>query len=343
MNSNGSHIEAHILLSYLLGRLGGEDLARVEQWLNESEANRRELDRLEFVWLESGKLSPEPVPVDVDKAWEKMKDLMVTADVALPETPAPGKIIRMTPLRWLSAAAAVVLLAVGTWWGLRTFSSAPEMLMVKGSDTVKQDTLPDGTLISLNSGSTLEYPEKFGGKNREVRLKGDAYFKVSPDKSQPFVIDAGRAFIKVLGTSFLVKADSGAPLVVVVREGLVMLFTVSRISGDTASLMLTSGQSGILGPSGPGLLAKPGPDESYWLDHRLEFRDTPLSEVIALISKYTGAVVRVSNPAILDCHLTSTFENEPAETMLKVISESFGLELKKQGNEYLLSGNGCSL
>lgn len=344
MNQNQSHIEEHLLLSYLLGRLEGEELSLVEQWLNKSEANRRELDRLESLWLESGKLTPSPVAVDVDRAWVKMSDLLLTADEAPQIAPSGSKIVWMTPLRWISGVAAVILLAFGTWWGYMNFIRQPQMLTFTGSSMIKTDTLPDGSFITLNSGSSLVYPEKFRNKTREVKLKGEAFFKVKPDKLHAFIVNAGEASVKVVGTSFRVKAGPDGNLSVEVREGIVLLFRIDRNSGDTASVLLTAGSSGRLvkGSLQPEKFDDLSPDAAYWLDHTLKFRDTPLTQVLELISKYSGITVRAVNPAILECHLTATFENEPADMMLRVICESFNLKLSREGNTYVLTGDGCS-
>jgi len=344
MNQNQSYIEEHLLLSYLLGRLEGEELSLVEQWLNESETNRRELDRLESLWLESGKLTPPPLAVDVDRAWVKMSNLLMTADEAPRNSISPTKTVFMTPLRWISGVAAVILLALGTWWGYMNFIRQPQMLTFTGSGVIKTDTLPDGSLITLNSGSSLVYPETFSKSTREVKLKGEAFFKVKPDKRHAFIVNAGEAFVKVVGTSFRVKAGPDGKLSVEVREGIVLLFRIDRNSGDTASILLPAGSSGRLvkGSLKPEKFEDLSPDGAYWLDHTLKFRDSPLSQVLELISKYSGITVRAVNPAILDCHLTATFENEPADMMLRVICESFNLKLSREGNTYVLSGDGCS-
>ena len=76
MNPNESHIEEQLLLQYLLGNCDTFDCSRVEAWLSESKANRQLLDKLEALWLETGKLDPAPVAVNVEAAWEKMEGRM---------------------------------------------------------------------------------------------------------------------------------------------------------------------------------------------------------------------------------------------------------------------------
>ena len=107
-------------------------------------------------------------------------------------------------------------------------------------------TLADGTVIDLNSGARLEYPAIFYGKNRDVKLEGEAMFKVSHDPSRPFTVSTFAADIEVLGTEFNVMADS--------REG---IFSTSLIEGSVR----------IRDISGSGTAYTLVPDQSIVLDH----------------------------------------------------------------------------
>ncbi len=74
--------------------------------------------------------------------------------------------------------------------------------------------LSDGTVVSLNSGTTLKYPEQFGlnGK-RNVYLTGEAFFEVAKDKTHPFIVHANKVEVEVLGTKFNVSAYPENPTV----------------------------------------------------------------------------------------------------------------------------------
>lgn len=73
--------------------------------------------------------------------------------------------------------------------------------------------LSDGTQVFLNSDSELHYPVRFGEGNREVRLKGEAFFNVTPDSSRPFIVLAGEVRTRVLGTSFNILAYADEPAI----------------------------------------------------------------------------------------------------------------------------------
>lgn len=342
MNQNKDHIEEHLLLQYLLGNLDESERIQVEAWLNESIENRKTLDRLEALWLETGKLTPPPVAVDTLAAWEKISkriDLAEKAETVI----VPARIISLPLMRWIAGVAAVILLSLGAWWFFN-YLNRPEMIDVTAEKDIVRDTLPDGSIIALNVNSTLHYPDRFSGRTREVHLSGEAFFQVSPDKEHPFIIEAGIAKVRVAGTSFNVKALAGSPVIVSVTEGIVLLFRVDEKSGDTVSQLIGAGQCGVMEQGGrrPHLETQEDPTSLFWLNRSMVFHDAPLSRVFENISKCYHVTITTSNPAILDCRITTTFTNEPVELILKVLSEAFNLQIRKDNQTYLLLGNGCS-
>lgn len=99
-------------------------------------------------------------------------------------------------------------------------------------------TLDDGTVIHLNAGSSLSFPNRFEpGGRREVRLKGEALFEVTHDEASPFVVDCGRCRTTVLGTRFDIRAYDEANAVVTLIEGSV------RVDSDHGQTTLAPGQS----------------------------------------------------------------------------------------------------
>lgn len=101
-------------------------------------------------------------------------------------------------------------------------------------------TLADGTEVWLNAGSSLTYPTRFAGKNREVKLKGEAYFKVSHDEKHPFIVNAEGLHTMVLGTQFNVRCYSATDTHVTLVEGKVSVHSdqsrVVMLPGEDAQL-----------------------------------------------------------------------------------------------------------
>jgi ferric-dicitrate binding protein FerR (iron transport regulator) len=339
MNKNRQDIDELLLLQYLQGNLDNEQRSEVEAWLEADGGNRKHLDSLESLWLETGRISPAPVAVDVSAAWGRISER-----IAKEEGHTAGKRVRMPYYRFLMGAAATILVLAGLYGFYRLVISPVKQVQMFSGATVKRDTLPDGSEVTLNSHSTLVYSSNYQKGRRDVKLTGEAYFEVTKDAAHPFVVDAGPASVKVLGTSFRVKTDGGKGIEVTVAEGQVMLFTVDKNTGDTASVKLNAGEAGYLRPGSnqPVLDSTAVADGLFWANHALDFRSMALSEVFTILKKHYQVNITVSDPAMNGCRLTASFQDEPADRILQVIAGSFGWELQVSGNEFHLTGHGCS-
>ena len=138
------------------------------------------------------------------------------ADLTPAELTPPRRISRGA---WYSAAAAVLLtIGASTYFFHSSKSHIKETAALhwlqKTTHPTKKDqlTLSDGTIITLNSATTIKYPEHFGDSTREIYLEGEAYFDVSKDPLHPFIIHTDKMNIRVLGTSFNVKSYGNEPL-----------------------------------------------------------------------------------------------------------------------------------
>jgi transmembrane sensor len=117
--------------------------------------------------------------------------------------------------RVLAVAASVAVLMVAAWFFFlrndKTMDVNTEVLAVRevqrsAAEDMKELTLPDGSIVKLNSFSKLEYDSNFAGDIREVWLSGEAFFDVAHNEAKPFIIHSGRVNVRVLGTAFNVKA-----------------------------------------------------------------------------------------------------------------------------------------
>lgn len=84
-------------------------------------------------------------------------------------------------------------------------------------------TLCDNTRVWLNANSILKYPNEFQGEQRKVYLEGEAYFEVTKNTAQPFIVHTGKAEIEVLGTRFNVNVAQAGPCVTTLVEGCVKI------------------------------------------------------------------------------------------------------------------------
>jgi len=342
MNHNHNDIDENLLLQYLLGN--ADDISRktVEAWLEADRGNRKHLDQLEALWLESGRLDPPPLPVDMPAAWERLSTRIDTheADHSAPKMKSAG--IRY--LNYAMSAAALILLVFGIYFIVKMLTVKPTEIRLAATESIVHQALPDGSRVTLNKKSSLTYPEHFNGNVRSVKLSGEAFFEVSHDPSKPFVVDAGMAKVKVLGTMFNVSAFPNKDIEVIVTRGRVLFFTIDPPTSDTLSIILEAGMLGFLkqGSLKPEIVSSTAPGKLFWVNHTFDFNRTPLSEVFQLVKQYYGVNISVSNPDILNFRLSATFTDDPINRMMNVIAESFGLKLSVKDNNYYFSGNGCS-
>ncbi len=325
------------LLQYLQGFAEGDLRERVESWLDEDPAHREALDRLEAFWLETGKLVPPPLAVDVDAAWARVSKRIFAEPSGRQISMKPST--RSRRLWYISAAAAAILLFAGLFALYRySFTPVPATEILATAQIV-HDTLPDGTRVTLNRNSKLTVESRFEEGMRNVRLEGEGFFEVSHDPKHPFTVHAGKTEVRVLGTVFTVVWRNGTARVNL-SEGKVR-FTVPVTSDRDSAIILTAGEQASWTAGSAVSGAEATPDAHFWADSSLEFRGQPLSDVIATVEKSYGIRISVAEPGILKCRLTASFRGEPADRLVEVIAGSFGLAVQVNGTNYRLTGPGC--
>ncbi len=339
MNKNSGHIDDKLLLRFLLGEASKDELLQVQDWIEMSDENRKLLDSYEAVWAEAGKLTPNPVAVDTPSVWKKMSDRIDQYEEGQKSTKTISLKSRFTLISSGIAAAIVVLFGV-----YQLLIKQPQQLIVASAEEVLRETLPDGSNIALNSNTNITYPEKFAKNERRVKLKGEAYFEVEHNPEKPFIIEAENAFVKVLGTSFNVKAYENSEIEVIVTDGLVQLFTVNSETMDTTSILLKAGEKGKVSKEKrePIYVTESIPDELFWMDYTLIFTDTDLKKVFGLLENYYNIEIKVSDERIYECRLSTTFSNNSIDDIIEVIAATFEFEYTKENNTFTIKGNGCT-
>lgn len=339
MNSSHANISEELLARYLADTASESERNEVEAWLAESEDNARELATYRVIWDHTASMPKTRMTIDTDAAWNKMKAKMGErpAPAAKPEARTidfrPGVRKRRLPVTvWAAAMIAVLVMAFG--WFFLISEKTPGSLNIATTNNTTEQILPDGTKVFLNYNSTLTYPEHFSGDLRTVSLHGEAFFDVKPDASHPFVIQANGTEIRVLGTSFNVKAYKEAPVRVDVATGKV------RVSKDSHRVDLVKGQSAEVLPDSIRSLQANLNIMSY-RTQVYDFNAADLEDVVNSIRDGYHVDVRLSSDKIAQCRLTIRFEKEPVDATLSVIAETLDLSLRKDGKVYWLDGKGC--
>jgi len=337
MNKDSGHIDEKLLLRFLLGEANQDEIQHVIEWLQLSKENQKLLDSYEAVWAETGKLTPNPVAVDIPSAWNIMSERIEKFE---PKNSIQTISLKSKFLKISYSAAAILIIFIAIYQLI--LKPTPTLQIASNFEIIK-DTLPDGSLIALNSNTTISYPKKFQKVERRIKLEGEAFFDIERNEEKPFIIEAGNAFVQVLGTKFNVKAYENSEIEVIVTEGLVKLYIIDSETLDSSSIFLKAGQKGRISTKEkiPVYVSENIPDELVWMDYTLIFKDTDLKRAFSLLEDHYNVKINVSNEHILDCRITTTFTNNTIDDVIEIIVATFEFEYSKEKNTYTIIGDGC--
>lgn len=221
---------------------------------------------------------------------------------------------------WSMSAAAVLLVGVflfmqrGKGWTELTAGSVLQTFI-----------LPDSTCVTLAPGASVSYREK---DSRKVRMEGKIFFDVTPDAGNPFEIRAEGAFIRVLGTEFMVDAPQNQDddkVRVYVSEGKVLFAKSSEDEG----VVLTQGMGAVLGKGAEMPVVEETADINSiaWQRGSFIFDHTPLEDVLKCLSSYYGVSFIVSD---LSKELTGEFRNEDLDLIIDLIESALDVTIVKR-------------
>jgi transmembrane sensor len=285
-------------------------------------------------WKELRNMSDEK-EINVDNAWKnvytRMNEESDKSEIGI----VRKRFTRSSFMR--VAATALVLLSLGI---AGTYFLNPDIFSRKITVATNDDqknirvALPDGSSVFLNRNSELSYRSNFGSRGRNVMLTGEAFFEISHDASNPFVIDAGKANIRVVGTSFnVITMNNESAVEVFVKTGKVML---SNNSGSESVAL----EPGYIGTMDSGLSEKTlntNPNYLSWNTGLLIYNGQKLDVVFKDLKRVYNMDIEVSDPAILENEWTSPIDNQPRDTIIRLICASFNLSSTKDGNVYRLA------
>jgi len=248
--------------------------------------------------------------------------------------------IRTSITLLLRVAAFLLLIAIPSYFLVRYFSQ-PGIKQVIAQNKVFETSLPDGTVVTLNKGSSLEYPSRFKGKTRNVKLHGEGFFKVKHDNKHSFIISSGNIRIEVMGTIFYVNTLPEEGFAgVILTSGAVAIYYADNPSGK---VILKPGEKARILIDGKEIDKEQNEDPNYlaWKTGTLIFNGDPLSKIISVINKVYHSDIRIQGNNISGCQVTVTFTEQSLGSVLNVLKATLDLQIKYTGAKIELSGNGC--
>lgn len=200
-----------------------------------------------------------------------------------------------------------------------------EMLSVEtGKSKSQYLVLSDGTKVWLNAESQLIYPKNFLGKERKVTLLGEAYFEVRHDAKHPFVVETSRMIATDLGTAFDLKAYEGKATQLILISGSVAV----QKRGETTSVVLKPDEMANLNGDKLEVSAIDSYPLVQWKNGLFYFHDTPLIEVMKELGRWYHIKVVFENKACLQTQIHFVAErSEDLKTVVKQLNEIEGVDV----------------
>jgi len=289
---------------------------------------------------------------------------------------------KVRPLNWWRYAAAVASLLVV---GFLT-SQFLNILPTSGNQVAEVNTtncdwqelknttatattlfLADGSKVILEPFSSLKYPNCFLKNQREVVLKGEAFFDIERDTTKPFVVYANETITKVLGTSFTIKAFEGEKEVeVAVKTGKVAVYAQvssepKKVVGASEKFVIRTDEQILIPIPNKKLEVTPNqtvvfnkvkadmqkmvsalplPVKPIQQMTKLKFIEEPLPQVLEALGKVYGLEISFADN-LANCLITTTLEEVPIFDKLDIICQAMDLKYEQREASIYVSGTGC--
>lgn len=248
------------------------------------------------------------------------------------------------------AASVLVLLAVGAWWWHSSPSEKPAPLaqMVTEKRMRSQVLLPDGTRVWLNAGSKLDYPKQFAAHTpREVTLEGEAFFVVTADAERPFRVHTKTFQVRVLGTSFNIRAypqeDSAVTSLVqgavevVLKNADNQVVSLKPNEKLTVPVLQVAAETHTVAAPAPMVIYKsklsPVQDsvltETAWVQNKLAFKHLELEKVAVMLEEWYGVEIGFKDNRKKQLYFSGVFESESLEQVLNALETTLSFTWHK--------------
>jgi ferric-dicitrate binding protein FerR (iron transport regulator) len=288
-----------------------------------------EKERIE-AWLKQNDPIVEPAPGEQEQLQSVWNRLSMSMEQPGQLVDTPIKRINYKFLSSIAAIAASVVMIFGLGWFtyqcLMPVPVSKNLVLKKVRTEAGQRltvTLSDGSIIVLNGKSELEYPEKFDGQQRLVKLRGEGFFDIAHDERKPFIVNTDSSFTQVLGTRFNLKAYADDQQVVMtVERGKVRFGRYDQKD----QVVLTKGMQGIMDihkavRSNQALPA----DAMDWTEDSFVIKNEPMSNVAKRLERRYAVQVNIESQSLRSLTVTGTFKNTNLEEILSGLAFSTGI------------------
>lgn len=214
--------------------------------------------------------------------------------------------------------------------------------------------LPDKSVVTLNTGSSLKLSEDFGNDNRDVYLDGEAFFDVAHNKRLPFIVHVKKYKVKVLGTRFNVKAYAndavsetslleGSVQILVNRDGKDKVYKTLQVNQKFTTLAESSDVAGV-SPTGITGAVVPlsgndgqQPVETAWTKELMIFDGQTMEEIKNTLERKFDVKIIIADKQIRRYTYSASFSKETIDEILNALQLSYPFTYKKEGNTIIIN------
>ena len=306
-------------IEFRAGDVHGEARLQFIEWLRRSPEHIQAYLEVSGVWGELPSSDPEgriDVASLIARARSEPDVIALSPGTATLHAPAPVE--AALPPRWRRAAlamTAVALLAAVTVLFLRGGNPGGPYSTGIGEQRTVQ--LADGSTVELNARSTIQVQLTEHERNVTL-LDGQAFFRVAKDKQRPFIVRAGDAQVRAVGTEFDVYKKQAATVVTVV-EGRVETFDASDSPGS-AGVMLSAGEQLTVVPH---TVTKPMRTDTAvataWVQKRLIFEETPLSDVAEEFNRYNRRPLTIDDHELETLRISGVYSSTDPASLINFL------------------------
>jgi transmembrane sensor len=268
------------------GNATSEEKKVFQQWLNESEENKRFYDTIQRI--EPSRMSYKEETKE--RIFGKLKEIVLPKYVR--------RTIRFWQYGTVASVALLVVFGAVLLSQRKALSSETAFIETQVPFGMKSKILlSDGTAVYLNSGSYIKYPAKFSGKQRSVVLKGEAYFEVEKDPEHPFIVQTKQLNVKVYGTHFNVKAfDDDRYVETTLLEGSVGIYAKSDLKMKEEVKLVPNQQFVYTIASGEKQVKKvDAPLSTVWREEKYYFENEPLASIVKKLERNFNVPIRITS------------------------------------------------
>lgn len=302
LNGEATHEEEAMIDAFI--KQGEEQAALFNQWMEEWEAN----------------IFSTPAPA-VDQAWQRLQETIDSHT---------GRTVHM---QWwhkaVAAAAIIVIIGCAAIWSFLGSTATQTYLCSAPAGSKTQVTLPDGSKVWLNGGSSLAYTNQFNDDNRRVELHGEAYFEVQKHQGKPFTVHTQGYDVTVKGTKFNVSAYDNDPIsTTTLMEGKVELSdgkqNLSLAPGDAVQLDKATGQLQRYATDGFA---------DGWRSGRLMYPDITLEQFGRVLSRQYNVNVHLANRQCANMRISVMLQNnETIDEVASALTRITGHNITRNGD-----------